>query len=1439
MDQKDIFKFSSIKSIRPAAWLSLAVLNFVSFSSTGRAQAWLDENFSSYTLDAQLATTTSPNLINAGSFSLYTRVINDGGNVARYGKTVASGGSQVMFGFSPNTGTLAPRASGYVSFKIKQNVNAAIPVANTLDVGIGNATATTSTSTSANRLIGLSFKQTGTSSGIVSVTKGDGVANSTANSNVAYTASTSFSTVRIWFNDSDTTTMPYKDPSGASQTLAVNSFVVYIGNTLITSSASGTALAATATGASLNFGKIGFSTGSTVLIDFSIDDIYAADSAPVIANIPIISSSTASGMVGYPFAFPVVADGASTFGANNLPPGLSINSSNGQISGNPTAVGTFIVDLTCSNVSGTTGSGTLTITVSPAPAASPIITSSPTASGNVGITFSYQISASNTPRSYTAANLPAGLNLNTTTGLISGIPTTVGDTTVTLTAENPAGTSSSQDLTISIGIAPPNIFTGSNASLNTSTSWSLGSTPTASANPGSYTDLVFSSSAASLTTSSGNVFGKSWNVTNGTSYSFSSVSTAPTTFKIGNNNPVSSPFYNSVAGSNNVLVYLTNGSSVTLTATNTLTSANSSTVALYNSGSMQIGSGSILSILAPLIETGTSAVVTKIGSGKLLLGGSNSVSGGFILQEGAIEATVPDSMGKGAVTLNGGELNVSGENAWVGSKALTISGGRATFSASNNYTGVTTMTGGTLQLSNVAALGGSNTAGTFTLSGGTIEALVDYDLGHTWTTSTTVGSITFDKLDGKTTTVNGPVTLNATSGVTLSLYKLASNTNSSSVVTKTGNGTLKLMGGTPSGGWIGNWQINAGTLFVNTTSSGALGSNNAVVMNGGNLLFSKGVGSSGTYSGHGQDTALSVQAEATITLDPNPLTPAAANTVSFTNLNIGTQTLHIVKGNSTKSSATDVGYTDPQLSFRSASLTGQATLDVAANVETVMQAGSGSGGITKIGAGKLSLSSNPSIYAATATTALNGDAVSGFTITYAGNPSFPYQTAPTVTISAPASGTQATATATIADGLVTGLTIVNPGSGYTVAPTMTITGPGVPNSYSGPTTVDSGTLAVSGSSASSITIGSSGVLEMALVTSNSPTTTGSLIFNSGAKVRPVGTPTEIAYTLITAGDGITGTPALEISIQGYVLAVEGNSLVLRQQVAKLTPTIIVTPSVGGYVYSGSIQGPGVNEVNPGGSTGGVTLSYAGTGSSTYGPSATPPINAGTYSLTATVASDSSYNEASSIPTAFTISKATPTVSVPPNASAVTAGALLSSSTLSGGTATVVGTFAWTTPGAVVSTTASYPVTFTPTDGANYNTASSTASVTANPAGTTYSGWLSGNGGTASDTAFLNYVFGAVTAGTLDASLKPTVAVTGGNLVLTYHVRQGTLGLTVTAQSSSDLATGAAGWGTSGVTDVAVGSPRTVNGVSVQQRTASVSASGGKKFLRIQAVQAVP
>ena len=727
----------------------------------------------------------------------------------------------------------------------------------------------------------------------------------------------------------------------------------------------------------------------------------------------------------------------------------------------------------------------------------PTITSPSNTAAFLNIPYSYQINTDPpgaTSFAVTSGSLPNGLTLNTADGLISGTPNELGGpTTVTLTASNSVGTGSSFLLSLTVSL-PVNIFTGINTSLNTSTSWSLGSPPTVSANPGSFTDLVFSSSATDLTTTSGNVFGKSWNVTNGSQYKFSSVATNVTTFKIGNNNPVSTPFYNSVAGSNNVLVYLVSGSSLTFSPSNTTTATPSSLASLYNSGTLQIGSGSILRFQAPLGETGGSYSVTKVGLGTVSLEASNNYSGGTIVTEGLVNATVANSLGVGTLTVNGGGLNVSGENAWVGSKALTISGGQATFSSSNNYTGVTTMTGGTLQLSNVAALGGSNTAGTFTLSGGTVQALADYDMGHTFTvlaTNSTNSLITFEKLDGKKTTVNGPVTLSATSGVTLSVFKLIGNSSSNSVVTKTGGGTLRLMGGTPESGWIGDWRINEGTLFVNTTSSGALGSNNAVVMDGGNLRFSKGVSSTGFYTGHGQDTALSVLAETTITLDPNAATSASNNTVSFTNLSVGTQTIHVAKGASTKSSATEVGYTDPQLSFRSASLTGQATFDVAANVETVMQAGSGSGGVTKSGAGLLTLS----------------DAT--------------------------------TVTTTVVDSVTNSVT-------NTIA-----------SSYTGRTDINAGALALRGSHSSAITIGSGATLQLALVSSSSPTTTQGLTLTGGSKVRPVGTPTEASYTLVTANGGITGTPVLQTPIDGYSLVIEGNSLVLKQtSTSDTTPPVI-------------------------------------------------------------------------------------------------------------------------------------------------------------------------------------------------------------------------------------------------------------------------------------------
>ncbi len=81
--------------------------------------------------------------------------------------------------------------------------------------------------------------------------------------------------------------------------------------------------------------------------------------------------------------------------------------------------------------------------------AAPVITSATTASGTVSQAFNYQIAASNAPTSFAVTGLPAGLSVNTATGLISGTPTTAAVSSVTISATNATGTGSAT-LTITI-----------------------------------------------------------------------------------------------------------------------------------------------------------------------------------------------------------------------------------------------------------------------------------------------------------------------------------------------------------------------------------------------------------------------------------------------------------------------------------------------------------------------------------------------------------------------------------------------------------------------------------------------------------------------------------------------------------------------------------------------------------------------------------------------------------------------------------------------------------------------------------------------------------------------------------------------------------------------------------------------------------------------------
>ncbi len=73
-------------------------------------------------------------------------------------------------------------------------------------------------------------------------------------------------------------------------------------------------------------------------------------------------------------------------------------------------------------------------------AIAPQITSSGTVLGVQNTPFSFQVTATGLPTHFTATGLPAGLSINSTSGLISGTPTAVGTSTVNLSATNSGGT---------------------------------------------------------------------------------------------------------------------------------------------------------------------------------------------------------------------------------------------------------------------------------------------------------------------------------------------------------------------------------------------------------------------------------------------------------------------------------------------------------------------------------------------------------------------------------------------------------------------------------------------------------------------------------------------------------------------------------------------------------------------------------------------------------------------------------------------------------------------------------------------------------------------------------------------------------------------------------------------------------------------------------------
>jgi hypothetical protein len=159
-------------------------------------------------------------------------------------------------------------------------------------------------------------------------------------------------------------------------------------------------------------------------------------------------------------------------------------------------------------------------------------------------------------------------------------------------------------------------------------------------------------------------------------------------------------------------------------------------------------------------------------------------------------------------------------------------------------------------------------------------------------------------------------------------------------------------------------------------------------------------------------------------------------------------------------------------------------------------------------------------------------------------------------------------------------------------------------------------------------------------------------------------------------------------------------------VSKATPTITAAPTASAITYGQALSSSTLS-----GGEGSVPGSFAFTS-----PNATPDASvAASQQVTFTPDDTTNYNTVSTN-ISVTVNKATPTISAAPTASSITYGQTLASSTLSGGSASVAGSFAFTSPTYAPGVgTASQGVTFAPTDTANYTAATTSVSVTVNPA----------------------------------------------------------------------------------------------------------------------------
>ena len=242
-----------------------------------------------------------------------------------------------------------------------------------------------------------------------------------------------------------------------------------------------------------------------------------AYSITINAAIAVSPASLPGGTVSVGYSQSVTASGGSgtftyTISAGTLPAGLTLNASNGLVSGTPTIAGPNSFTMRATDGNGASGSRAYSVTITAAPI---VINPATLPAATVGLAYGQTISATGGTGAktfaVTAGSLPSGLSLNASTGAITGTPTSAATFNFTITATDTVAATGSR--AYSITVSPAAALSIAPASLPATTQGFAYSQPvTASGGTAPYSYAVTAGSlptGLSLNTATGAIAGTS------------------------------------------------------------------------------------------------------------------------------------------------------------------------------------------------------------------------------------------------------------------------------------------------------------------------------------------------------------------------------------------------------------------------------------------------------------------------------------------------------------------------------------------------------------------------------------------------------------------------------------------------------------------------------------------------------------------------------------------------------------------------------------------------------------------------------------------------------------------------------------------------------------------------------------------------------------------